>query len=161
MTAGNAITVISRKFDGSLSRSWVCRLVSVIDNSIELEGEFDRSVEHAHLGPISRGTVSHEFFWLDRLYNVFRFHEPDGKLRNYYCNITMLPKLDDDILEYVDLDIDLILWPDGEIEVLDHDEFEMNAELFKYPPELVANVESTLDAIVRDIHQRRFPFDAV
>jgi hypothetical protein len=50
---------------------------------IELTGEFAEDVEHSNLGQIKNGTVSHEYFWLDRWYNVFRFHEPDGTLRNF------------------------------------------------------------------------------
>ena len=81
------ITVNSRKYDQKIRRSWSGGLVSQTDSLLVVVGRFDSDVEHNDLGLIKKGTVSFEFYWLDRWYNVFRFHEPDGTLRNYYCNV--------------------------------------------------------------------------
>ena len=88
--------------------------------------------------------MSYEFYWLDRWYNVFRFHEPDGQLRNYYCNISLPPRFESSLLEYVDLDIDLLVWPDGNVEVLDREEFQANVARFNYPAEVLTKVDETL-----------------
>ena len=110
---GQQITINSRKYDQSIRRTWTCELIERNDPLIVVVGEFDRDVEHPGLGSISRGTVSYEYYWLDRWYNIFRFHEPDGALRNYYCNVAMPPTLDNGVLDYVDLDIDIVVWPDN------------------------------------------------
>src|SRR5688572_29897422 len=98
------ITVNSQKYDLIVRKSWTCRLIERAGSLLVLIGEFDSDVSHAGLGSIARGTISEEFYWLDRWYNVFRFSEPDGSLRNFYCNITMPPAFENDILDYVDLD---------------------------------------------------------
>src|SRR5437773_623966 len=106
MSGEREITVISRNYDLSIRRKWKGRLIRHSLPLIELVGEFDRDVAHPELGIISRGTLSYEYYWLDRWYNVFRFDKPCGELRSYYCNINMPPKFEGDVIDYVDLDID-------------------------------------------------------
>lgn len=153
------ITVNSRKFDQSIRRTWTGELIERSDPLIVIVGEFDRDVEHPGLGSISRGTISYEYYWLDRWYNVFRFHEPNGNLRNYYCNVAMPPTFADDVLDYVDLDIDLVVWPDNHHEVVDRVDFERNFVKFGYPEEFRDRAEACICELVEMIENREFPFD--
>ncbi len=153
------VTVISRKYELKPRKNWQCRLVESTDRLLVLEGEFEMDVEHAGLGSIARGTVSREYYWLDRWYNIFRFSEPDGKFRNFYCNIAMPPTFEDGVLDYVDLDIDVIVWPDGQVETLDEDDFAANSERFNYPESVRTNARSALADLRRLIKTREFPFD--
>jgi len=152
------ITVNARKYDLNVRKSWNCRLVEQNDSLIVLIGEFDSDVSHAGLGSIARGTISEEFYWRDRWYNVFRFSEPDGSFRNFYCNITMPPTFEKGVLDYVDLDIDVIVWPDGRMETLDEDDFELNAIRFGYPNDVQENAYASLAGLQRSIADREFPF---
>ncbi len=155
---GSTIVVRSLNFDRSLRRSWKCELVGRTDEMLTLVGIFDREVIHPDLGVIQLGTRSTEYFWFDRWYNVFRFDEPNGEFRNFYCNINLPPTLENGVLEYVDLDIDVVLWPDGSHEVLDRNEFEQNTEAFNYPIETIAKVETTLRQLISAIKTVGFPF---
>ena len=161
MTADQQVTVISRKYDLSVRRSWECGLVTRKDVLLVMVGVFGYEVDHAHLGRIAKGTVSFEHYWLDRWYNVFRFHDPDGTVRNHYCNISMPPKFDGSTLDYVDLDIDLIVWPDGRVEILDEDEFAVNSAKYEYPAALRENAMAALGEVRRLIQQAEFPFQAL
>ena len=154
----NDVAVHSRKFDLSIRRSWKCELVERNDPLLVFLGEFDRDVEHPGLGWIRRGTVSDEYYWLDRWYNIFRFHEPDGSLRNFYCNIAMPPTFENGVLDYVDLDIDVIVWPDLRYEIVDRDDFERNALKYNYPDEIRQKTEESLEELIRMIDGREFPF---
>lgn len=151
------VTVISRAYDKSIRRSWKATLIRREGALIELVGEFDRDVEHPHLGSISRGTVSHEYYWLDRWYNIFRFHEPTGELRNYYCNIGMPPTFADSVVDYVDLDIDVLIWPDHTCEVLDQVEFDLNACKYSIPKQVHEKVHENLADLILFIEEGRFP----
>lgn len=152
------ITIRSRKHDQKIRRTWTCDLLEHTDELIEAVGVFDLDVEHPGLGSIARGTVSHEFYWPARWYNVFRFHEPDGRFRNYYCNISMPPTFADGFLDYVDLDIDVIVWEDLRYDVLDRDDFERNSSKYDYPPDVVKKVMDSLDELLDVIASRQFPF---
>ena len=124
-------------------------------------GTFDGEVEHPELGVIEAGTVSREYFWLERWYSVFRFEESNGDLRNYYCNINLPPEFDGDKLDYVDLDIDIVVWPDGRVVTLDEDEFEENAAKLGYPPDIRQNTFNALDELRALIGKRGFPFNSL
>jgi len=151
------VTINSRRFDGSLKRSWNCKYIGRNASLLTFVGEFDRDVEHGDLGLIRQGTVSYEYYWLDRWYNVFRFCEPDGNLRNYYCNINMPPLFEGSVLDYVDLDIDIVVWPDGRVVILDEDEYKENAAALSYPEDIHIGVGSAISELKDLIARRGLP----
>ena len=66
-----------------------------------------------------------ETFYSDRWYNIFEIYDrDDGKLKGWYCNIGKPAVLEDGIVSYVDLALDLWVSADGKQTVLDEDEFE-------------------------------------
>jgi len=153
------ITINSRKFDGSIYKSWNVELVNRNNCFFTFVGEFEKEIVHSQLGVIRRGTVSYEFYWFNRWYNVFRFHEPDGILRNFYCNINLPFKFTDKVLDYVDLDIDILVWKDLSYQVLDSEEFEENAKRFSYSDKIRKKVKATQDELISLIETKTFPFD--
>lgn len=151
------ITINSRKFDGSIRRSWQCDLVEQNGPLYIFRGVFEQKVLHPDLGTIRRGTISYEYYWLDRWFNIFRFHEPDGQLRNFYCNISMPPAFENAVLDYIDLDIDVLIWPDWKYEILDLAEYESNARDFEYPDDVRFRVKAALEELLRMIDDRDLP----
>jgi protein associated with RNAse G/E len=154
------ITVKTYKYDGALHRSWKGELVEQKDDLLVILGVFDREIRHSKLGTIHPGTISYEYYWLGRWYNIFRFLEPDGALRNYYCNVNMPPKLEGDILSYIDLDIDVFVSKEFEVGIWDTDEFAENTSLYSYPPRIVQKATETVSELRSLIERRAFPFDA-
>jgi protein associated with RNAse G/E len=154
------IEVRAYKYDGLLHRSWPAKLLRQEGSLIVLDAKFPNEVVHDLLGTIASGTHSLEYYWLDRWYNVFRFAQPDGQLRNYYCNVNVPPTLADDVLSYVDLDLDILVEPDFSYRVLDMEDFERNIELYGYPAEVQVNARQALDDLARIIETRAFPFDS-
>jgi protein associated with RNAse G/E len=152
------VLVRAHKFAGSNYRSWAARLLAQEGPLIILEATFAEKVHHDLLGIIAEGTVSREYYWLDRWYNVFRFSGPGGELRNYYCNVNFPPEFDGQVLSYVDLDIDLLVNADYSYSVLDEDEFELNATTYGYSDQLRHNVRTAVDQLKELIESRSFPF---
>lgn len=153
-------TINSRKYNGKIHRSWKAELLEENDEIILFVGIFEEEVNHNNLGIIGRGTLSYEYYWKNRWFNVFRFHEPmNGKLRNFYCNINRPPHLTDNTLDYIDLEIDVLVWNDFSVEILDLDEFEQNARRYQFPAELITTAHKSLDELLEMIEQRTFPFD--
>lgn len=153
------VKINSRKFDGGIHKSWNARLIERNEDLLIFVGEFENEIEHPSLGVIRRGTVSHEFYWLDRGYNIFRFHEPAGDFRNFYCNLNLPPTFENGVLDYVDLEIDVLVRKDFSIQILDADEFEENARIFGYSNDLRETVAGNLKKVLSLIEQRIFPFD--
>lgn len=159
MNKAKTITINSRKYDRSLRRSWHCSLIQETDDYFMFLGEFDEEIAHKELGVIRPGTVSYEYYWRNEYYNVFRFHEPDGMFRNFYCNVNMPPIFQNDTLDYIDLDIDILVWKDFSIEILDIDEYEENKRKYSYPVDLQHKISESVESLLSKIKHREFPFD--
>ena len=147
------------KFDGAEHRRWHAQLVSREGSLLVLDARFEEEIRHALLGTIAPGTLSIEYYWLDRWYNVFRFHEPSGELRCYYCNVNMPPTFEERVLSYVDLDMDILVAPDLSYSILDEDEFRESAARFHYSALIRQRAHAALDELVTLIEARQFPFD--
>lgn len=156
--ADRIVTINSRKYDGHIRRSWKGGLIHSNKDLLILVGTFSEDIDHNDLGHIKKGTVSFEHFWFDRWYNIFRFHAPEGTLKAHYANITMPPTFAEDVIDYVDLDIDVVVWPDGRVEVLDRDDFEKNKVKYGYTGDVIQNAENALAEVLALIERRKFPF---
>lgn len=152
-------TINSRKFDGQIQRSWKAELTNQNKSLLTFVGIFDDEVIHPDLGVIRRGTISYEYYWLDRWYNIFQFHEPEGELRNFYCNISQPPQIHENTLDYIDFDIDILIWKDFSYLILDLEEFEENKRILNYPADLIIKIYDSLSEIKTLIENRKFPFD--
>jgi uncharacterized protein len=153
------VTINSRKFDNEIHKSWRAELLSETDDLLTFVGIFEKEISHSHLGVIRRGTVSYEFYWKHYWFNIFRFHEPEGELRNFYCNLNQPPIFENRVLDYIDLDVDVLVWRDYSFQILDMDEFEAHALKYKYSPEIRRKVELALKELILMIEHRTFPFD--
>lgn len=160
MGINTRIEVCAYKYDGQLHRTWPAELLRQEGSLIVLDASFPNEVDHDLLGTIASGTHSLEYYWLDRWYNVFRFAQPDEQLRNYYCNINVPATFADNVLSYVDLDLDILVEPDFSYRILDIEEFESNAELYFYSAEVQANARQALEDLVGMIETKQFPFDS-
>jgi protein associated with RNAse G/E len=157
--SAQAITVRTYKYDGTAHRLWRAHVSLQKDSLIVLDAKFEEEIQHPLLGTISPETLSIEYYWLDRWYNIFRFVEPEGELRNFYCNVNVPPVFQNNVLSYIDLDIDILVAPDFSYSILDEDEFAVNAERFNYPAEIRRRSMEALKELVDLIEKRSFPFN--
>ena len=156
--AGSPITIRVLKYDGREYRSWKARLREVRDRRLVLDAEFDVEVRHDSLGTIPKGTRTIEYYWLDRWYNMFQFLRDDGRTRLFYCNINTPPAWEGSVLSYVDLDIDILVEPDLSYQVLDLNEFEINAKQYGYSDETKRRAHAAVEELKQMIEGRQFPF---
>lgn len=147
------------KYDGSEHRRWPARIAKTNGPLLILDAVFEKEIRHDLLGTISSGTISTEYYWLDRWYNVFRFSDPDQKLKKFYCNINVPPRFDGRVLSYIDLDIDVLVEPDFTYRILDEDDFEQNAKRYPYPEEIQVNARRAMEELTGLIESRSFPFN--
>ncbi len=95
------------------------------EHSIVLEALFDRADMPFMDVVFKYGDVFVEYYYTDRWYNIFTImdHEND-KVKGWYCNVGKPAVIEDDVVSYVDLALDLWVSTTGEQTVLDEDEFE-------------------------------------
>jgi protein associated with RNAse G/E len=157
--AAGAIEVRVRKYGGAEHRRWPARVAEHTGLLLVLDAVFDEEIVHDLLGTIAPGTISVEYYWLDRWYNVFRFGNRTGEFQNFYCNVSMPPTFDGRVLTYVDLDIDVLVKPDFSYQVLDLEDFEENARAHDYPLDVRENAHAALAELIQLIETRSFPFN--
>ncbi len=75
-----------------------------------------------------------------------------------YVNVTTRPVLDGDTVTAVDLDLDVVRFFDGRVEVLDEDEFAEHQVQLAYPAELISQARATCDWLVGAVSSRAEPF---
>ena len=75
-----------------------------------------------------------------------------------YVDVTTRPALAEGTVSAVDLDLDVVRYRDGRVEVLDEDEFAEHQVLLGYPAELITQARQTCDWLVAAVSSRAEPF---
>ncbi|MCB2210305.1 DUF402 domain-containing protein [bacterium] len=94
------------------------------ESSVLVEARFNRDDLDFHGVLLRRGDRFVERYYTDRWYNIFAIHDlDDDRLKGWYCNVTRPAEITPGQIAYVDLALDLLVYPDGRSLVLDEDEF--------------------------------------
>ena len=125
------------------------------ENSIVLEALFDRADMPFMDVVFKTGDRFVEYYYTDRWYNIFAIHDrEDGQIKGWYCNIGKPAVIDDGVVSYIDLALDLWVAMDGKQTVLDKDEFEE----FKLNEELKTGALNGLDELKGLFKSKNPPF---
>lgn len=104
------------RYNGQVLRRWA--------DAVLLEARFNREDTPFHDILLKKGDRFVEMYYTDRWYNIFEIHDrDDDSLKGWYCNITCPAEFTAGQVSYVDLALDLLVYPDGRDLVLDEDEF--------------------------------------
>lgn len=153
---GEFITIKSYKHDGSLHRTWRDTMVlktseqSIIgcnDHTLVTESNGRRWVtrEPALL-------YYHKHYWFNIVTIIWQ------KGISYYCNLASPYVIDQEGLKYIDYDLDIKVFPDGEKRLLDVDEYELHSRKMHYPKEIDTILKRNVRILVDWINQEKGPF---
>ena len=95
-----------------------------------------------------------ETFYFKMNYNIFLIKDLNGKLKGFYCNVTYPPEIEEDLIKWRDLAVDVWIRPDSSYLVLDEDEFEEMGPT----DEEREMVKVALDDIFDKLKRREGPF---
>ena len=89
-----------------------------------LEAHFNRSDLIFNGVCLKKGDRFLELFPIGKWFNIFEIHDKDNdEIKGWYCNISRPARFDAEKISYDDLALDLLVYPDRKILVLDEDEF--------------------------------------
>ena len=91
--------------------------------SIVLRTGWDRPPLDLGFVVLEPGDCWTEYFYSDRWYNIFQICASDGRLKGWYCNVTRPARIAGGEVAAEDLALDLWVQPEGQMLVLDADEF--------------------------------------
>ena len=135
-------------YDGSPSYRWVGQVLEQGPDFLLFGAVMETAGRDLGYVVFERGDVFYEYYYFDRWYNAFQIYSAAGELKGWYCNVTAPAIVTDDTLTFVDLALDLFVYPDGRQLVLDEEEFEDLATT-TYTPDHVAAARAALAELVR------------
>jgi uncharacterized protein len=122
----DAVVVIKLNLERQETWRYSGRVLKREPHAIQLEALFNREDTPFHGILLGKGDRFVEIFYDDRWYNIFEMHDrSDDHIKGWYCNVTLPAEFKGAEILYVDLALDLLVYPDGRQLVLDEDEFEV------------------------------------
>lgn len=97
------------------------------------------------------------FFYKKRWFNVLAQLKKYGLF--YYCNIASPFIIDENIIKYIDYDLDLRVFSDGAFKILDRNEYNYHRKLMNYPKEINYIIKNELSSLIEMKKSSVFPFD--
>lgn len=154
----STITVIKRSHRGDILFQYEGELVERGETWVCIRALFDLYDRDKGYVVFRRGDTFIEWHYTDRWYNVFEMHDvSDGHLKGWYCNIARPALIRDDVVEADDLALDVFVDPNGNLLVLDEDEF---AALEITDAERLQAL-ATVDVIRGLVQRRETPFEGI
>ena len=156
MKVGDKLTIHCYKHNGKIDR--ISGEAIVLDETdeylvcannkvklIENDGRSHRTKEIAIL-----------FFYKKEWYNILAQLKKYGLF--YYCNIASPYIIDGNIIKYIDYDLDLRIFPDGNFKVLDKNEYRYHKITMRYSDEIDVIVQDSLNKLIDNKNNNAFPF---
>ncbi|CAM3984807.1 nucleoside tri-diphosphate phosphatase [Catellicoccus marimammalium] len=153
---GDIITIQSYKHDGSLHRTWRDTMVlKTSENSIIGVNDHTLVTEANGRRWVTREPAIvyfHKKYW----FNIVAMIRERGV--SYYCNLASPYVLDAEALKYIDYDLDIKVFPDGEKRLLDVDEYEIHRRQMHYSKEIDYILKENVKILVDWINHHKGPF---
>ena len=89
-------------------------------------------------------------------FNVIAMLKEDGI--SYYVNIASPSLYDKGFIKYIDYDLDVKLYGDGTVRLLDVSEYRKHAEEQGYPDDIKEILEKSVEKVYKLIQDKKFPF---
>lgn len=147
--------VIERKtrFDGSV-QEFPCRALLIEPGKhAVIRYDLDRDW---HVGDLvlPKGGYTAGHFWVDRPYNVYHWLEGSRTL-GYYFNVGLVDEISESRIAWRDLIIDVLVKPDGAIDILDEDEVpaDLPAEHRRTIAQALEQIVTNPKRLVREIER--------
>lgn len=154
------VKVISKKFDDSLRNEYETSLYIETEETITLFSEPGlRYFDHRKAAWFAAPDGLLEIFLKHKWYNVLHIVEQVSQLNLIYVNIALPPKLQENVLEWTDLDIDYRMHLDHSVERLDQLEYDQNVLRLGYPPDVIEGVRAACQEVEVGFTSALFPFD--
>lgn len=158
LKVGDRLSINCYKHNGKIHRSWNEAIVLDIldDDTLVVANNKCKVVEND-----GRSYYTNEpaiiFFYKDKWYNIIAQLKTHGLF--YYCNIATPYVMDEDIIKYIDYDLDLRVFPDGGFRVLDRNEYKYHKKIMHYSDDLDLVLRSELTNLIDTKRKNEGPFD--
>ena len=152
------VDIISYKHDGSLHRVWknVDKIFEDKEILILINNEVDVIDGDGRKWKTREPAVCYFFkkYW----FNVICMIRKDNIY--YYCNLSSPYVIDKEGIKYIDYDLDIKVFPDGELKELDRDEYDFNINYLHYSDNIKKIIANNMKILVKRIKDHDEPFNS-
>lgn len=154
---GDVLTIHCYKHNGILHQvSEAATVLEVTSDMLVCANDKAQIVENDGRSYRTR-EVAILFFYKNSWFNVIAQLKNRGLF--YYCNIASPYIIENNILKYIDYDLDLRVFPDGGYKVLDRNEYNWHKRIMKYSNDLQNIIDSELGNLISLKKEGKVPFD--
>lgn len=97
------------------------------------------------------------FYYKKNWFNIIAQLKSSGVY--YYCNISSPVIIENNTVKFIDYDLDLRVFPDGEYKILDEGEYNYHKDLMNYPDDLQKIIEYELEKLISKYKNKEIPFE--
>ncbi|MBA3533190.1 MAG: DUF402 domain-containing protein [Ardenticatenales bacterium] len=140
------ITILSTKYDNSLHWRYEAHLLE--------ETEWGWLTFHPRHQPVTshKGTWLNNhpllrWHWREQWWDALLLFDDHGQWLEWYCNVITPPRLENGVLRYQDLDLDVIWHREHGVRIADADEFERHAVQMAYPQTLIQQARESAQEV--------------
>jgi uncharacterized protein len=158
LSSGMNISIHSYKHNRTLHRVWKKAVVLFQDQHMLVTANYrTRVVEHD-----GRSWHTKEpaicYFYNDLWFNIIGMLKKDGIY--YYCNLSSPYLYDGEAIKYIDYDLDVKVFPNGDYILLDEKEYQSHMDTMDYPDEVKEIISEQMQLLIKRIKNKEAPFDS-
>lgn len=151
------INIKSYKHDGSLHRVWEKSFLLEEKNGMAILVNQKTVVIESDGRTWTTREPAICCFFKDYWFNIICMIKKSGVY--YYCNIASPYLRNSNSVKYIDYDLDLKVYPDGSIQLLDEDEYEKHKADMSYGPEIEMIIDYQTKILIEMAEKRIGPFE--
>ncbi len=157
LKSGKKLQIHSYKHDGSLHRVWLSTFV--IEDTMDFlvtGNQATKVIEHD-----GRSWYTKEpaicYFFEKEWFNIIAMMKKDGI--HYYCNISSPYVYDGEAIKYIDYDLDIKIYPNGKMMILDQKDYDDHSNAMSYPEDVKHIIDASLETLKSWIRDKKPPFE--
>ena len=86
-----------------------------------------------------------------------------GQIKNdgiyYYCDMASPHVIENNVIKYIDYDLDLRVFPDGSFKILDRGEYQYHKKIMNYSKDIDNILKSELTILINKVRKKEYPFN--
>lgn len=154
---GQQLQIHSYKHDGKIHRAWDEAVILEVKEEYIVFGNNKTKVTEKNGSIWRTKEPAIMYFFKDKWYNIIAQLKKDGVY--FYCNIASPYIIEDNTIKYIDYDLDLRVFANGEYKILDESEYAYHKKLMEYSQELETCIKNSLDELIKEYNSGNIVFN--
>lgn len=157
MCIGDKLQIQCYKHNGKIHRSWDEAVLLDIKKDYLVFGNNKTKVTEAEGNVWKTKEPAIMYFFKNEWFNIIAQLKKDGIY--YYCNIASPFIIEDNTIKYIDYDLDLRVFPNGEYKILDKMEYKYHKKIMDYSNDLDIVVNTAMEDLIHIYKDNAVMFD--